>query len=116
MTFGKHIRQRREVLVQDDPRYSLRQTAQRVGIEPAYLSKIERETFPPPGEDTIRALAHELDEDPDLLLAMAGKVGSDLQAIIRRRPLLFAALLRQLKSAPDDVVERMAKEVKDGDW
>ena len=34
--------------------------------------------------DAIRALAKELGEDADVLLAMAGKVSSDLLEIIRR--------------------------------
>ncbi|HET6546621.1 MAG TPA: helix-turn-helix domain-containing protein, partial [Rhodanobacteraceae bacterium] len=80
MKFGPYVRNRRERLREGDTRYSLRQTAGRVGIEPAYLSKIERAEFPPPGENTIRALAVELNEDADVLLAMAGKVSSDLQA------------------------------------
>ena len=50
------------------------------------------------------------------LLAMAGKVGSDLQAIIRRRPREFAELIRQLKDAPDDAILRVVREVKDGNW
>ena len=79
MAFGKYIREKRERLRVGDSRYSLRQVAERVGIEPAYLSKIERDEFAPPGEGTIRALAGELDEDEDVLLALAGKVSSDLQ-------------------------------------
>jgi hypothetical protein len=34
----------------------------------------------------------DLGEDPDVLLALAGKVGSDLQAIILSRPKQFAEL------------------------
>ncbi|HET6545368.1 MAG TPA: hypothetical protein VFG55_01325, partial [Rhodanobacteraceae bacterium] len=83
---------------------------------PAYLSKIERAEFPPPGENTIRALAVELNEDADVLLAMAGKVSSDLQAVIRKRPTLFAELIRQLKKLPDDAVLRVVREVRDGNW
>ena len=64
--------------------------AQRIGVEPAYLSKIERDQVAPPSEAAIRRLAAELEADPDLLLAMAGKVSSDLQAIVLRRPQLFA--------------------------
>lgn len=40
-------------------------------------------------------LAKELDEDPDVLLAMAGKASGDLQEINRKRPKLFAELIRQ---------------------
>ena len=61
-------------------------------------------------------LAAELGEDPDMLLAMAGKVSSDLQAIIRERPRLFAELIRQLKNAPEDAILKVVREVRDGDW
>lgn len=116
MTFGEHVRNRREELRLSDKRFSLRQVARRVGVEPAYLSKIERGEMPPPSEEATVRLARELGEDPDLLLAMAGKVSSDLQEVIRRRPSLFADLIRQLKSAPDHALLRIVREVRDGDW
>ena len=116
MSFGDYIRQIREQLRESDKRYSLRQTAQRIGVEPAYLSKIERGDVAPPSEATIRRLAQDLGEDVDVLLAMAGKVSSDLREIIMRRPRLFAELIRQLKDAPDPAVLRIVREVRDGDW
>ena len=96
--------------------FSLRQLARRVGVEPSYLSKIERGLEPRPSEETTRALALELGEDPDLLLAMAGKVSGDLQAIIRKRPQLFAQLIRELKNMPNRAVLRLVREVRDGNW
>lgn len=39
MTFGSYLRQRRELLRQEDRLFSVRQVAQRIGFEPAYLSK-----------------------------------------------------------------------------
>jgi len=87
-----------------------------MGIEPSYLSKIERGEQPPPSEATIAALARELNEDADVLLALAGKVSSDLQAIIRKRPALFAQLIRELRNLPDHAVLRVVREVRDGDW
>lgn len=116
MTFGKYIRKRREALKLEDKRFSVRQVARRIDVEPAYLSKIERGDVAPPSEAKIRALADELGDDPDLLLAMAGKVSSDLQEIIRKRPREFADLIRQLKSAPDHAILRIARDVRDGDW
>lgn len=115
-TFGTYIRQRREELFQDDRSFSLRQVAGRVGIEPAYLSKIERGDFAPPSEHVIRKLAHELGENADILLALAGKVSRDLMEIIVQRPKLIAELLRQIKEMPDHAVLRVVREVKDGDW
>ena len=116
MTLGGYLRTVREEVRQRDPAFSLRRVAQRVGVEPAYLSKIERGDVPPPSEATIRRLAEELREDPDLLLAMAGKVSRDLQSIILVRPQLFADLLRQLRDAPDHAILRLVREVRDGDW
>jgi len=114
--FGSLVRERREALRTDDPRFSVRQVAARVGIEPAYLSKIERGEMAPPGEATIRKLAGELGEDADMLLALAGKVSGDLREIIRRRPRLFAELLRQLRDAPDHAILRLVRQVRDGEW
>ncbi len=116
MTFGDYIRQQRETLKAEDRRFSVRQVAQRIGVEPAYLSKIERGDVAPPSEAKIRLLAAELGEDVDVLLAMAGKVSSDLLDIIRKRPQLWADLIRQLKEQPDHAILRIVREVRDGDW
>lgn len=102
---------------ESEPRtYSLRKVAAAVGIEPSYLSKIERGREQPPGEATIVALSRELKEDPDVMLALAGKVSDDLQKIILKRPKLFAEMIRQLKDMPDHAVLRIAREVRDGVW
>jgi len=51
-----------------------------------------------------------------VLLALAGKVSSDLQEVIRRRPQLFAELIRELKDLPDRAVLRLVRDVRDGEW
>jgi len=116
MSFGEQIRRARLGIQKHDSTFSLRQVAGRVGIEPAYLSKIERGIFPPPSEEVIVKLAGVLGEDKDVLLALAGKLSSDLQQIIMRRPALFAELLRQLREAPDHAILHVIREVKDGQW
>lgn len=55
-------------------------------------------------------------EDPDVILALAGKASSDLQDVIRKRPKLFSQLLRELRDAPDHAILRIVREVRDGDW
>jgi transcriptional regulator with XRE-family HTH domain len=97
-TFGDFIRRQREARRAGDAAFSVRQVAARVGIEPSYLSKIERGEQPPPSEQTIAAIARELDEDADVLLALAGKVSSDL------------------RNMPDHAVLRVVREVRDGEW
>ena len=114
--FGSYIRKKREELIKKDKRYSLRQVADRIGVQPSFLSKVEREEQPPPSEAKILFLAKELQEDPDVLLAMAGKVSTELQEVIRKRPQLFAQLIREMKNMPDNAVLRLVREVRDGKW
>ncbi len=83
---------------------------------PSYLSKVERGEVAPPSEAASARLAADLGEDPDVLLALAGKVSTDLQAVIRKRPRLFAELIRELEDLPDHAVLRLVREVRDGDW
>src|SRR5436190_16131411 len=115
-TFGDYVRERRLELQESDPQFSLRKVAAAIDVEPSYLSKIERGEQPPPGEKTIIALAAQLGEDPDMLLALAGKVSEELQSIIRKRLRLFAELLRELKNLPNHAVLRLVREVRDGKW
>jgi HTH-type transcriptional regulator, competence development regulator len=114
--FGEFVRTRREELRQGDARYSLRQVAERLGVQPSYLSQVERDQGSPPSEETVVRIADDLGLDRDLLLALAGKVSSDLQETIRRRPRLFAELLRELRDVPDHAVLRVVREVRDGKW
>jgi transcriptional regulator with XRE-family HTH domain len=102
MVFGMYARQLRECHRRASKRFSIRQIALRVGMEPAYLSRIERGDTPPPSEQAIRRLAAELGEDADFLLGLAGKVASDVSEIITRRPILFAELIRCLSDVPDE--------------
>ncbi len=115
-SFGNFLRTRRQRKAGDDPSFSLRKLANRIGIEPSYLSKIERGHQPPPGEDTIRKIADELGEDRDAMLALAGKVSSDLLEIIRQRPAVVAELLRAIRRAPARRITEMSREVRDGEW
>lgn len=116
MSFGAYVRQARLARQDQDRSFSLRRVAEQIGVEPAYLSKIEREVFAPPSEAVIVKLAELLGEDKDLLLAMAGKLSTDLQQVILQRPQLFAQLLRQLREVPDHAILRVVREVRDGDW
>ena len=113
---GSYLRQKREALRASDARYSIRQVAARIDVQPSYLSKVERGLEAPPSEKTLRRLAQDLGEDVDMLLALGGKISSDLARIIRKRPALFAELIRDLKDMPDHAVLRIVREVRDGNW
>ncbi len=60
--------------------------AKMIGVSPTYLSKVERDEFPPPAEDKVKAIAQVIACDVDELLARAGKVASDLSDIIKQQP------------------------------
>lgn len=110
------LREKRQELQAADRRFTLRQVALRIGLEPSYLSKVERGETTRLSEERLIALAQDLGLDPDVVLASCGKISKDVQEIIRKRPELFAQLIRQLKNAPDNAVLRIVREVKDGEW
>ncbi len=114
--FGTYIRTLREELRQSDRSFSVRQVATRVGVEPSYLSKVERGQVAPPSEATIKRLGAVLGTDPDILLALAGKLSTDLKEIICKRPQLVAELIRQVRDLPDHAVVKLVREVRDGNW
>lgn len=114
--YGKFVRARRLELSQRGPQYSVRRVAGNIGITPSFLSKVERGELPPPSEATIKKLAVILEVNPDVMLALAGKVSSDLREVILKRPQLVAELIRLVKNAPDKAVLRVVREVRDGKW
>jgi HTH-type transcriptional regulator, competence development regulator len=114
--FGGYLRSRRERLQEASPEFSVRKVAKRIGVQPSYVSKVERCEVSPPSEATIVKWAEVLGEDPDVLLALAGKVSADLRDAIVKRPKLFSELIRELKNAPDRALLRVVREVRDGDW
>src|SRR3954469_14404986 len=102
--FGAFIRREREA-----KEIGLREMAKMIGVSPTYLSKVERDEFPPPAEDKVKAIAQIIQCDPDDLLARAGRVSSDLSDIIKRHPVQVAALLRTTKGLTTEDIARLAR-------
>jgi transcriptional regulator with XRE-family HTH domain len=115
-TFGDHIRTTREALHAAGGDFSLRKVAARINVGSAYLSQVERGKGSLPSEEKVIALAAELGLDSNVLLAMTGKVSSELQAIIAKRPQLFAEMLLACRDLPDNAILKLVREVRDGDW
>ena len=67
--FGAFIRREREA-----KEIGLREMAKMIGVSPTYLSKVERDEFPPPAEDKVKAIAKIIECDADDL-AGAGRAG-----------------------------------------
>jgi transcriptional regulator with XRE-family HTH domain len=105
--FGEFVRRGREA-----KEIGLREMAKMIGVSPTYLSKIERDEFPPPAEDKVRKIAEIIDCDADALLARAGRVSSDLSEIIKSHPIELAALLRTTKGMTADNVARLVREAE----
>ena len=90
-TFGSLVREERE-----QRKIGLREMARRIGVSPTYLSMIERGEFPAPAEDKVTAIAKIIGRDRDELLALAGRVSSDLETKIMANPRLMAQIVRQI--------------------
>ena len=105
--FGAFIRRERE-----GKEIGLREMAKMIGVSPTYLSKIERDEFPPPAEDKVRAIAKIIEHDVDDLMARAGRVSTDISDIIKRHPVELAALLRTTKGLSADDISRLTRQAK----
>lgn len=97
--FGSFLRERRLELMKNDPGFSIRRLAQRIGVHHSYLSRIERGEPVSLTNRKIVALAKELGEDPDVLLGMNGKVSQEMQRAVLEQPELFGKLLRGLRKS-----------------
>jgi transcriptional regulator with XRE-family HTH domain len=106
-SFGALVRREREA-----KELGLREMARMIGVSPTYLSKVERDEFPPPAEDKVKRIAEILGRDADELLALAGRVSSDLADIIREHPRELAALLRTTKGLTSGDLARLARQAQ----
>ena len=104
MKFGPHVRKLRE-----QKGFSLRRFAETIKVSPTYLSKVERGELPPPAEDKIQAIAQELGENEDELLALAGRVATELHEIIREHPREMATFLRAAKSLSPAALRKLTE-------
>lgn len=106
-TFGAFVRRLRM-----EKAIGLREMAKKIGVSPTYMSQVERDEFPPPVEEKVKALARILECDPDDLLARAGRVSSEISDIIKRNPVAVTALLRTTKGFSAEQISRLALQAK----
>ena len=79
--FGETIREMR--VAQE---MGLRTAAERLGISPAYLSRVERGKERPPRPDLVKRMATLLGGDPDMLFRIAQSTDPDLAEYIHQTP------------------------------
>lgn len=106
-TFGALVRRLRQ-----EHEITLRQFAKQVGVSAAFLSKVELGQFSPPGEEKIIAIARRLDYNPDLLLARAGKVSSDVLYLIKSKPEALSKLIRTVGRWREQDIMNLVKQVE----
>jgi transcriptional regulator with XRE-family HTH domain len=91
--FGDTLRELR--LAQD---LGLRETAAKVGISPAYLSRIERNKERPPRPGITKKLAKVLAADPDVLFRLSSSTDPEVEGFLHDQPQVMS-LIRLIKAA-----------------
>ena len=89
--FGETIRTLRTA--QD---LGLREMAAKVGISPAYLSRIERSKESPPRPEIIKEMARVLAADPDILFRLSSSTDPEVVDYLHNRPDVMI-LIRYIK-------------------
>src|ERR1041384_2197128 len=82
------------------------------GLSAPDLSKSEGGDFPPPEEEKIIKIAKELGKDADELLALAGRVASDLSEIIQETPREMATFLRAARGLGPNDIEQLTRQLE----
>jgi transcriptional regulator with XRE-family HTH domain len=80
-TFGATLRDRRRAAG-----LTQRELADRSGLDFSYISKLENGRLPPPAADTVVTICRILRVPPEELLALTGKLPSDVQAALSTSP------------------------------
>lgn len=75
---------------------TVRQLAIESGLSPTFISGMERGIKSFPGELKVKAIAEVLGQNSDELLALTGKVSSDVLDIILQKPIETCDLIRRL--------------------
>ena len=107
-SFGETIREMREA-----HEMGLRVAANRLGISPAYLSRIERGRERPPKPELVKRMATLLGGDPDLLFRLAERTDPDLAEYIHLTPNIpeFLRTARDMNLTSEDF-DVLIKEIK----
>lgn len=76
-SFGAELRRRRR-----DAGLTQRDLAERAGLDFTYISKLENDRLPPPAADTVVLFCRILSFPPEELLALIGKIPSEVQHMV----------------------------------
>lgn len=93
----------------------IRELAKKVGMQTAYVDRIERGGVSPSDKFICKA-AKVLSESPKVLASHAGMVTKRLAVAISKNPKVFSDLIFQLENAPENAILRIIREVREGEW
>lgn len=99
--------------------YSIRTVAKKAGIQPTYLSKIERKEVGPPSAHIVKSLATVLQIDVNAALISAGYMPEDLHNLLMVRPDIASKLIEAMKENPKKAISELVvrrKIVRTGEW
>jgi len=102
MKFGNRVRELRHA-----KGWSLRETAEHIGVGYAYLSRVENKRLLSgdyPSDALIHRLAESLDGDEEELLFLAGRIPERIRKRILKRPEVFGLLAELDDKTLDDIV------------
>lgn len=80
-SFGRILRELRH-----SKDVSQRELAEKVGVDFSYISKVENDRLPPPAADTIVKICDALGVKPDDLLALTGKMPTNVKEMLSASP------------------------------
>ena len=107
-TFGDVLRERRLA-----KGYSLRKFAELVDISPTYLSLVEKNKVEkPPTAERVKRMAELLGENPDEMIALAGRVPGDLSQIIQSQPTQMPELLREASGLTSEQLKKLTDQAR----
>lgn len=107
-TFGGVLRERRIA-----KGYSLRKFAELVDVSPTYLSLVEQNKVDkPPTAERVKRMAELLGENPDEMIALAGRVPGDLSGIIQSQPTQMPELLREASGLTPAQLKQLTEEAR----
>jgi len=92
--FGQVIR---ELRINHKDYSSLREFARKVGLSPAYLSRIENQKEPPPSEIVVERLAEALGADKYEFFSYAGRVPTEFLETFKKNPKGVASFMRRVQ-------------------
>jgi transcriptional regulator with XRE-family HTH domain len=107
-SFGETIKRHRR-----DLGLTQRQVAEKLGIDVTYLSKLENGRGEAPSEKLARELATELRADPEELLALAGRVPTEIRELAQD-DVEFARFLRRLPEMDESQRRKLYRQAKSG--